>query len=70
MTSASPCINVCRMHPALALCEGCGRSLDEIAAWGRLSDADKDRIWRALPDRWDQLQRAGVTLHRERAARP
>jgi uncharacterized protein len=66
MTSPSPCINVCRMHPVLALCEGCGRTLDEIAAWSRLGNADKDRIWQALPERRDQLLRAGVALRSER----
>jgi len=32
---ASPCINVCRMSQETALCEGCLRTLDEIAAWSR-----------------------------------
>jgi predicted Fe-S protein YdhL (DUF1289 family) len=30
----SPCISVCRMDAATGLCEGCFRTLDEIAAWG------------------------------------
>ncbi|MBL8446131.1 MAG: DUF1289 domain-containing protein [Zoogloeaceae bacterium] len=37
----SPCINVCRMDPRSGLCEGCFRTLDEIAGWSRASDADK-----------------------------
>ena len=36
---ASPCIQVCRMDERSGLCEGCLRTLDEIAAWGALSDA-------------------------------
>ena len=31
----SPCISVCRMDAASGLCEGCLRTLDEIAAWSR-----------------------------------
>ena len=30
---ASPCVNVCRMSDASGYCEGCRRSLDEIARW-------------------------------------
>ncbi len=41
----SPCVSVCRMVAASGLCEGCWRSLDEIRAWSRASDADKRAIW-------------------------
>lgn len=37
----SPCIQVCRIDPASGLCQGCLRSLDEIAAWPNLSARDK-----------------------------
>ncbi len=29
----TPSIRVCALHPAVRLCVGCGRSLDEIARW-------------------------------------
>lgn len=32
----SPCVNVCRMKAGL--CEGCGRTLGEIAEWSGASD--------------------------------
>ena len=38
----SPCISVCTMDAAGALCLGCFRTLDEIAAWSVL-DADAKR---------------------------
>ncbi len=60
MTPASPCINVCRMHPGAGLCEGCGRTLDEIAAWGQLDLAGRERVWRALPARQTYLRSLGV----------
>jgi hypothetical protein len=41
----SPCISVCRMDAQGELCLGCLRTLDEIAAWGRMGDADKRDVW-------------------------
>ena len=43
----SPCISVCRID-AGGLCEGCLRTLDEIAAWSRLDDAGKREVWRTI----------------------
>jgi predicted Fe-S protein YdhL (DUF1289 family) len=36
----SPCIGVCALR-ADGLCGGCLRTMDEIAAWSRLSDAQR-----------------------------
>lgn len=47
----TPCIKVCVIDPGTRLCVGCARSLDEIAAWGTLSDTDRLRIMAELPDR-------------------
>jgi predicted Fe-S protein YdhL (DUF1289 family) len=55
----SPCINVCRMHAATGWCEGCRRTLAEIAAWGGMDDAGKRAVWQQLPARraaWQRLQ--------------
>lgn len=41
---SSPCIGVCRMQGPF--CAGCGRTLAEIAAWGRLSEPERLRIMR------------------------
>lgn len=54
----SPCINLCRMDAATGWCEGCRRTLDEIAAWGSLSDDEKLVVWQRLPLR--QQVSAGV----------
>jgi predicted Fe-S protein YdhL (DUF1289 family) len=51
----SPCINVCRMDSATGWCEGCLRTIDEIAAWGTMVDDDKRAVWRGLEQR--RLQR-------------
>ena len=41
---ASPCIDVCRMDASTGLCEGCLRTLDEIAAWAALSEPMKREV--------------------------
>lgn len=40
----SPCINVCKMDAQSGLCQGCFRSLDEIAAWSGASETERQRI--------------------------
>ena len=52
----SPCINVCQMNSATGLCQGCFRSLDEIAAWSRIDDAARAEIL------------ANIAQHRQQAA--
>jgi predicted Fe-S protein YdhL (DUF1289 family) len=47
----SPCIKVCVMDPAAGICSGCGRTLDEIARWGGMSDAERARVMGELPQR-------------------
>jgi predicted Fe-S protein YdhL (DUF1289 family) len=47
----SPCINVCKMNPQTQLCEGCFRTLDEIAAWSALNDVEKSAVLAQLPSR-------------------
>ena len=47
----SPCISVCRMSEASGWCEGCFRTLDEIAQWSRLGDADKRSVWALIERR-------------------
>lgn len=48
---ASPCINICRIDAATGWCEGCQRTIDEIAAWSRLGDEDKREVWRRIDAR-------------------
>ena len=52
----SPCISVCRMNVATALCEGCFRTRDEIAAWGSAGDAAKLATWARIEERMAALQ--------------
>ena len=48
---ASPCINVCRMNPDTGLCEGCLRTLAEIAAWSGMSGDEKREVLARLAAR-------------------
>jgi predicted Fe-S protein YdhL (DUF1289 family) len=57
----SPCINICRMHAATGWCEGCLRTIDEIATWGQLGDAERRAVLQRLSPRrvaWRALQAA------------
>ena len=47
----TPCTRICVVHPAQALCIGCGRSLDEIARWIEFGTAERMRIMAQLPAR-------------------
>lgn len=48
---STPCIKVCAVSGQIGLCMGCGRTLNEIAAWGRLDEAQRQAIMRDLPRR-------------------
>jgi predicted Fe-S protein YdhL (DUF1289 family) len=52
-TVASPCISVCRMNAQNGLCEGCLRTLDEIAAWSTMDDEGKRAVWASIARRAD-----------------
>jgi predicted Fe-S protein YdhL (DUF1289 family) len=47
----SPCLSICRMEAATGWCEGCLRTLDEIAAWSRLDPDGKRAIWQCIEER-------------------
>jgi predicted Fe-S protein YdhL (DUF1289 family) len=46
----SPCVDICVID-AGGLCAGCGRTLDEIAGWSTMSDADRERLMTVAPAR-------------------
>ena len=52
----SPCISVCQMSAATALCEGCFRTRDEIAAWSNAGDDVKRAIWARIEVRMAAVQ--------------
>jgi predicted Fe-S protein YdhL (DUF1289 family) len=52
----SPCISICRMDRLSGFCDGCLRTIDEIAGWSRMEDATRRKVWRAIELR----ARAGI----------
>jgi predicted Fe-S protein YdhL (DUF1289 family) len=52
----SPCIGICRMDDARGVCEGCWRTLAEIAEWGRAPERRRLEILRSVTAR--QLEAA------------
>ena len=51
MSIESPCIAVCIIDPKSRLCFGCGRTLPEIARWGRMDPDERRAIMAELPAR-------------------
>ena len=47
----SPCVSVCRMDAVSGLCEGCLRTLDEIARWSTLPESSKRAVWTLIGQR-------------------
>lgn len=41
----SPCIRICRIDEEKQVCIGCLRTLGEIAAWGRYTEAEKLQVY-------------------------
>lgn len=54
----SPCISVCRMDAASGLCEGCFRTLDEIAGWSTMADHGKCEVWTLIGRRVAAIEKA------------
>lgn len=59
----TPCIQVCTLDPRTDLCRGCGRTIDEVAGWSRMTAEERRRIMAELPAR-----RAAAAAQRERQA--
>ncbi len=47
----SPCVSVCTMNARTGLCDGCLRTIDEIAHWGLYDDDEKRAVWTQLAER-------------------
>jgi predicted Fe-S protein YdhL (DUF1289 family) len=61
---SSPCIGVCTMDASTGWCEGCLRTIEEIAGWSMFDDGEKRAVWDALA-----LRHAQCTADRRRAKR-
>ncbi len=61
----SPCVSICRIDSASGWCEGCLRTLDEIAGWSAMPEAGKRAVWKALPARREALDAVTQALFDE-----
>ena len=48
--SMSPCTKNCSLNTSTNICEGCGRTLDEIIEWTRMTDAEKQQVMKKLSE--------------------
>ena len=53
----SPCVKICIIHPSERLCTGCHRTIEEISAWSRLPQIERDKIINELPERASKLKK-------------
>ena len=51
---SSPCIRVYTLDPETGLCEGCGRTREEITRWYRIPEEERQLIMAELPERMRQ----------------
>jgi predicted Fe-S protein YdhL (DUF1289 family) len=53
----SPCIGVCQMNAKTKFCDGCFRTIDEIAEWGAIDDTQRRSIWSLLKRRYAERRK-------------
>ncbi|QQS54643.1 MAG: DUF1289 domain-containing protein [Candidatus Competibacteraceae bacterium] len=51
----SPCIGVCVINPQTQLCDGCYRTLEEIAAWWDCTPEQKRAVLARLEQRMARI---------------
>jgi predicted Fe-S protein YdhL (DUF1289 family) len=51
----SPCVNICRMSDLAGFCEGCLRTIDEIACWSGYTREEKLAVLAKLEARKREL---------------
>ncbi|MCK0166621.1 DUF1289 domain-containing protein [Jannaschia sp. S6380] len=47
----SPCVKLCVVDPKSRLCIGCHRTMDEIAAWSRMTPEARREVMAGLSER-------------------
>ena len=60
----TPCVKVCVVDGESGLCLGCYRQLNEVAAWARFTDAEREAILAELPSRKDRIRPEKLAMFR------
>jgi predicted Fe-S protein YdhL (DUF1289 family) len=53
---STPCVKICVIDPLSALCIGCGRTVEEIAAWMAMDEAERSAVMAGLGERLAQAR--------------
>ena len=54
----SPCVSICRIEVSTGFCEGCFRTIDEIADWSTMTDQRRRAVWTELRARGERVATA------------
>ena len=46
----SPCRRACALNTARTLCTGCGRTVEEITRWSRMTDEERQAVMNRLKE--------------------
>jgi uncharacterized protein len=65
--ASSPCVKICQIDSITGLCIGCGRTIDEIGGWMRMSDDRRRLVMEELPQRMESAWKERARI--KRAAR-
>ena len=60
----TPCIKVCVVDGETGLCMGCYRQLNEVAAWAKFTDAEREAILAELPSRKSRIRPEKLAMFR------
>jgi len=61
----SPCNRICTLDPATDICLGCGRTLPEITAWTRMTEAERAQVIGACARRLAARRRTSEYIMRK-----
>ena len=51
----TPCTGFCEVAKGWGICYGCGRRIDEIMDWSRMTDQDREKVMVESRDRLNKL---------------
>ncbi|MEY4724392.1 MAG: hypothetical protein RLZZ166_769 [Pseudomonadota bacterium] len=60
----SPCIAICSTAQGDPVCQGCGRTFEEVTNWVVMTQAEKDLVWERIESERTALR---YTTYKERA---
>jgi len=62
---SSPCVRVCRIDQATQLCDGCGRTVNEIRGWRLMDEDERLAVMSTLEDRMKKAAETGCRPYQD-----